>query len=108
MNGSNLKLFLLIGALFAVLISQSNCEPKPQMKARRGITEWRFKRMHEHASHTNSNANALKINEYEFYLSLLPKENSENELAKPLVFRLDLVIFYFISSFYKNYYLINF
>ncbi len=85
----NLRLIMLMGVLFCVLVSQASCEAK-QQKTRRGITEWRFKRMNENA-HANSNANAIKINDYEFYLSLLPKDSHENELAKPLVFRLDLV-----------------
>lgn len=106
----NLKLVMLMGVLFCVLVSQANCEAKLQ-KARRGITEWRFKRMNEHAHATasaNANANSIKINEYEFYLSLLPKESPENDLIKPLVFRLDLVSCFIIQFLFLELHFFNF
>ncbi len=72
----NFKFLLVIGFLCFALVSQANGEAKQQQQAkvakqRRGITEWRFKRMNQAANaiHPTENSNqAQKLGEYDFYL----------------------------------------
>lgn len=60
-EANTLKFLLLVGVLYFVLVSHVDCDAK-QQKTRRGITEWRFKRMNDLAS------GVQKFGEYEFYL----------------------------------------
>jgi hypothetical protein len=104
---NKLKYVLVASILIFVLVSQVSCNSKhanKEAKQRRGITEWRFKRMNEGvAAAAASSPNNMQIfGDYEFYLSLLPKEidlSNEHEF-KPIVFKLELVIFNFSFCFF--------
>ena len=69
----NFKFLLVVGIIGFVLVSQASCEAKQQQakdaKQRRGITEWRFKRMNQDANAAKHPDNeSQKFGEYDFYL----------------------------------------